>query len=138
MINGLDLLGVALNQLHGHCSQVSEQSSGTRIRSGGEVYFDSRRCGGIVIARASIPDANFPNPLMAIGFPVASCNSSSNLPVARLRTTAVTTGSNTDRRCLFPARKKRSKEESRASYATLSRHRRSSARGNRFLTTHVS
>jgi hypothetical protein len=84
MINGLDLLVVALNQLHGHCGQVSEQSSGTRIRSGGEVYFDSRRCGGIVIARASIPDANFPNPLMAIGFPVAACNSSSNLPVARL------------------------------------------------------
>jgi hypothetical protein len=66
MINGLDLLVV--NQLHGHCSQVSEQSLGTQDRSGGEVQFDSRLGSGIVIAGTGIPSANCPTSLMAIGF----------------------------------------------------------------------
>jgi hypothetical protein len=76
MINGFDLLVVAPNESHGHCSQVTEHSSGTWIRSGGEVQIDNRRGRGIVVAETGIPKASCPNSLLALGFPVASCNSS--------------------------------------------------------------
>ena len=42
MLNGLHLLIVALNQLSGECGQVTEQSSGTVIRSRREVQFRQR------------------------------------------------------------------------------------------------
>jgi hypothetical protein len=54
MLNGLHLLIVALNQLSGECGQVTEQSSGTVIRSRREVQFRRR----VVVIWTEIPGAD--------------------------------------------------------------------------------
>jgi hypothetical protein len=61
MLNGLDLLIAALNELSGDCSQVTGQSSGTMIRSSGEVQFGSGSGGGVVVTRNGILGADYPN-----------------------------------------------------------------------------
>jgi hypothetical protein len=61
MLNGLHLLIVALNQLSGECSQVTEQSSGTVIRFRREVQFGSGSGGGVVVIWTGIPGADCPN-----------------------------------------------------------------------------
>jgi hypothetical protein len=52
MLNGLHLLIVALNPLSGECGQVTEQYSGTVIRSRREVQFRQREWRRVVVISA--------------------------------------------------------------------------------------
>jgi hypothetical protein len=58
MLNGLHLLIVALNQLSGECGQVTEQFSGTVIRSRREVQFRQREWRRVVVIWTGIPGAD--------------------------------------------------------------------------------